>query len=248
MGNVLSADYRSSPCSLSLGSLGTLNGLEYHSKTGEPLVRRFLKIPYCLPPVGEYRWKRPRKLPDGFSYGNLDCTQPGPLCPQASYVSLKPTTNNVGYDEDCLNLNIWMPAVPAPPEGWPVLIWFHGGFFQIGDAADPTMDPTELIARRGADLRAIFISPTYRLGILGFLAGMELQEEDEQGAAGNYGLWDQRMAIEWIRRNAVRFGGDPDRITLMGRSAGAYSVHSQLAYDFLMAPSSETIPFKSAIL
>lgn len=99
------------------------------------------------------------------------------------------------------------------------------------------MDPTELIAPGGGGLQSIFIAVSYRLSVFGFLASKELAEEAAvtgEHAFGNYGLWDQRAALEWIYEHANFFGGNPDEITLSGRSAGAYSVHAHASHDFLL--------------
>lgn len=92
------------------------------------------------------------------------------------------------------------------------------------------MDPTELISTGG--LNAVFIAVGYRLSVFGFLAGDALWEESNKKDVGNYGLWDQRLALEWVSENIAAFGGDPRNITLAGRSAGAYSVQAQALYDF----------------
>ncbi|KAF5971494.1 putative acetylcholinesterase precursor [Fusarium bulbicola] len=111
------------------------------------------------------------------------------------------------------------------------MLWLHGGWFQMGDPSqDPGMDPTELISTGG--LNAIIVAIGYRLNIFGFLAGEALLEESEGDSAGNFGLWDQRLAAEWVKQNVSLFGGDPNNITLAGRSAGAYSVESQMLYEF----------------
>jgi carboxylesterase type B len=136
------------------------------------------------------------------------------------------------FGEDCLRLNIWTPVSKdenAAP--WPVMVWFHGGWFQMGDPShEASMDPTELIST--GKLNAVFVAVGYRLNVFGFLAGAPLQEEGGEGEVGNYGLWDQRLAMDWVYENISVFGGDPENITLSGRSAGAYAVQAQTLYDF----------------
>lgn len=101
----------------------------------------------------------------------------------------------------------------------------------MGDPShEPGMDPTELISSGG--LNAIVVAIGYRLNLFGFLAGDALQDESETSESGNYGLWDQRLAIEWVQENITHFGGDPKNVTLAGRSAGAFAVHTHALYEF----------------
>ena len=120
------------------------------------------------------------------------------------------------YSEDCLYLNIWMPSGKPPPEGWPVIVWIHGGWLQIGDPmVDHRMHPYELISRRGFGLEVIIVAPAYRLNVFGFLAA-----ESDGELAGNWGFWDQRCALEWVCQNIKYFGGNNENVTLGGVSAG----------------------------
>ncbi|CAG8926062.1 unnamed protein product [Penicillium salamii] len=126
--------------------------------------------------------------------------------------------------EDCLFLNIWTPYLPQPTRARkrdlkPVMLWIHGGAFTGGTSSDSTFDGGNLASR--GDLVVVAIN--YRLGTLGFLA------LDDGETNGNYGLADQITALEWVRRNIEAFGGDPDRITIFGQSAGAGSVRALLA-------------------
>ncbi|CAG7564443.1 unnamed protein product [Fusarium equiseti] len=226
MGNSIS--YNTSECEVTLPNNGsTFKGLKFDSKS-----RRFTGIPYALPPTGSLRWRKPQPIPKN-SYC-LDCTHFGPVCPQANYS--KNVSEHIPkhtYSEDCLRLNIWTP-VPDPEnpnKKWPVMIWFHGGWFQVGDPSqEESMDPTELIST--GNLNAVFVAVGYRLNVFGFLAGKALLEESAGEAVGNYGLWDQRLAMDWVYENIEAFGGDPANIILAGRSAGAYSVLTQTLYDF----------------
>lgn len=248
MGNTISA-YQETEHQLSLGSKGSIKGLQLDSK-----ARRYLGIPYALPPTGPHRWKKPRSLPPSHNYASpsgtpYDATAFHPVCPQPlNYTSATknlPTTHV--YNEDCLFLNIWTP-VPKPGDGdkkWPVMLWLHGGWFQMGDPShEPGMDPTELISSGG--LNCIVVAIGYRLNIFGFLAGDALVQEGG-GEAGNYGLWDQRLAIEWVRDNISYFGGDAGKVTLAGRSAGAYSVQAQGLYEF-QSSREEKCPFRSMVM
>lgn len=116
-----------------------------------------------------------------------------------------------------------------------------GGFLQFGDAnLGPTRDPSDLLF--DTDVRCVIIMPMYRLGIFGFLASSELQQEARLAGlkCGNYGLWDQRLALEWTHANVVGFGGNPRSITVGGYSGGSYSTFLQLQYD-LMRPAEDQI-------
>ncbi|CEI39735.1 unnamed protein product [Fusarium venenatum] len=229
MGNHIS--YTASGCKVNLPeNAGSLKGLQFDSKS-----RRFAGVPYAQPPIEKLRWRKPQPFPKNHVYGApFDATQFGPVCPQANYS--KNVSEHIpkhAYSEDCLRLNIWTPVpdpdVPNPK--WPVMIWFHGGWFQVGDPSqEESMDPTELIST--GKLQAIFVAVGYRLNVFGFLAGEALLEESRGEAVGNYGLWDQRLAMDWVYDNISAFGGDPENIILAGRSAGAYSVLAQTLYDF----------------
>ncbi|ESK93946.1 acetylcholinesterase [Moniliophthora roreri MCA 2997] len=246
MGNVL-APYKSERHALIVGHLGTIEGLTLsRAETGEALVKRYLNVPFVLPPTGPYRWRRPRPLPPDRSYYSLpdgsplDCTVFGHTCPQPEYTKLG-NHEFSKYDEDCLTLNIWTPAGTPPEGGWPVMLWFHGGWLQVGDPSiDPNMDPTELIAVSGGGLQCVFVAAAYRLSVFGFMASKELAEEAEKNGEktfGNYGLWDQDAALDWVHKHIHHFGGNPNELTLSGRSAGAYSTHAIAAHDFLMNPT-----------
>jgi carboxylesterase type B len=126
--------------------------------------------------------------------------------------------------EDCLFINVWSPYLPAhggaPKDNLkPVMFWIHGGAFTGGTHNDPVFDGSNISSRGDV----ILVAVNYRLGTLGFLA------LDDAVANGNYGLQDQITALEWVRRNIHNFGGDPDRITIFGQSAGAASVRALLA-------------------
>lgn len=235
MGNKLSA-YTESPYEINLGPKGTIKGLQYDNK-----ARRYAGIPYALPPVGAYRWRKPRPLPSNYTYAQqdgspFDASFFRPVCPQATFS--RGAEKDVGpetYSEDCLLLNIWTPVESPEETGrekkWPVVLWLHGGWFQLGDPLQEVgMDPTELISTGG--LNGIVVGIGYRLNVFGFLAGEELLEDSKGESAGNFGLWDQRLAMEWVYENIAAFGGDLDNITLGGRSAGAYGTHAQVLYDF----------------
>jgi carboxylesterase type B len=234
MGNTLSA-YTESEHEVDLGGdLGKLRGVQFDKKS-----RRYAGVPYALPPTGNYRWQKPRPIPSNYSYSSsdgsaYDCTQFGPICPQPDYSGQgKKSGPDYSYGEDCLRLNVWTPVEKPGEKGkkWPVMLWLHGGWFQVGDPSHELgMNPTELISTGKLD--AIVVAIGYRLSIFGFLAGDALKEETGGEAVGNYGLWDQRLGMEWVYDHIEAFGGDKENITLGGRSAGAYGVHAQTLYDF----------------
>lgn len=237
MGNVLSP-YAVTEHEIKLaGSRGSIRGLQYDSK-----ARRYAGIPYALPPTGEHRWKKPRPLPKTYRYeesseASFDGRKFGPICPQAKFGSIPDEGSEILYSEDCLRLNIWTPVdkVGEDEKRWPVMLWLHGGWFQMGDPSqEEAMDPTELIST--GELNAVFVAIGYRLNIFGFFSGEDLKQESGDGSVGNYGLWDQRVAMEWVHENISAFGGDPNNVTLAGRSAGAYGVHAQVLHDFRKYP------------
>ena len=121
------------------------------------------------------------------------------------------------HSEDCLYLNVWTPAKTSR-EKLPVIAWIYGGGFAGGSTSAPLYDGTHF-AQRGV----VFVSISYRVGSFGFLATPGLSRESGHGS-GNYGLLDQIAGLEWIHANIARFGGDPSKVTLLGHSAGGFSV------------------------
>ncbi|EXK33825.1 hypothetical protein FOMG_11054 [Fusarium oxysporum f. sp. melonis 26406] len=192
-----------------------------------PNVAQFLGIPYAEPPVGKRRWA-PAVAKGQF--GTLNASHQGPACPQAEPSNSGPwrpefliKPNSTG--EDCLYLNVWTPYKTrgGNKDKLPVLVWIHGGGFGAGGGNIDYQVPPHWIAR---SQKHIVVSLNYRLGIFGFpnAAGLGPKEQ-------NLGLLDQRLAVEWVRDNIARFGGDPKGITLWGQSAGGASVgYYQYAY------------------
>lgn len=168
-------------------------------------------IPYAAPPVGDLRWRAPQP-PEPWD-GIRQATRFGPVGPQHETPALRALGLPMG--EDCLNLNVWTGA-PASGERRPVLVWIYGGGFHEGTAADPAFDG-ERLAHQGL----VVVNFNYRLGALGFLATPELSGESPDGSSGNYGLLDCIRALQWVQENIAAFGGDPDRVTIAGQSAGA---------------------------
>lgn len=180
-------------------------------------------IPYAKPPVGDLRFKAPQPL-EAWS-GVRDATSFSNVCPQMGSNSdfyQREFYSNLEYpmplqDEDCLYLNIWAPEKKSTT-GYPVAIWIHGGAFDHGYGSEMEFDGTAY-----ANSEVILVTINYRVGIFGFLALEELRREDRNNSVGNYGILDQIAALKWVRKNIASFGGNPDKITVFGQSAGAIS-------------------------
>jgi para-nitrobenzyl esterase len=173
-------------------------------------VRSFLGIPYAAPPLADLRWKVPQPVtPWTGVQPALAVSDP---CPQTFLGS--------SDNEDCLYLNVWSPT---NAKKLPVMVWIHGGAFISGSGGDKWYFGDEL-----AKLGVVVVSMNYRLGALGFFAHPALDNDDPTfPTSGNYGLEDQRAALEWVQRNIAKFGGDPAHVTLFGESAGGFSVCAQ---------------------
>jgi para-nitrobenzyl esterase len=168
----------------------------------------FQGVPYAAPPVGELRWQAPQA--------------PGASCPQKAGLSLEGGGDPGRLDEDCLYLNVFTPQAGAT-ERKPVMVWIHGGALVFGGGGLSLYDGSAL-ARRGA----VVVTINYRLGPLGFFAHPAL-ERAVPGGPVNFGLLDQIAALRWVRSNIAAFGGDPERVTVFGQSAGAQSVLALMA-------------------
>ncbi|MEJ1097064.1 MULTISPECIES: carboxylesterase family protein [unclassified Pseudoxanthomonas] len=171
-------------------------------------ITRFFGVPYAAPPVGEFRWRAPQPLQPWT--GTREARAFSPVCRQTVPWISEPQS------EDCLYLNVW---APAGAKKLPVMVWIHGGGFFGGSGSQAGTDGSRL-TRQGV----IVVTLNYRLGIFGFFAHPELSAESPAKASGNQGILDQIAALRWIQRNIAAFGGDPDRVTIMGESAGANSV------------------------
>ena len=191
-------------------------------------TREFLGIPYAAPPVGALRWRPP--VPNAPWGGVLDASAFPPACAQ-----LDSLTSAASESEDCLYLNVWTPD-PAPAEPLPVMVWIHGG----GDVSGATGDfvpfpPYESYRLYDAhnlagDRNVVVVSMNYRLGVFGFFGHSAVAGEDPDFPfAGNQGLLDQRLALQWVRDNVAAFGGDPENVTIFGESAGAWNVCAHVA-------------------
>lgn len=176
-------------------------------------VQLFAGIPYAAPPTGERRFAPPAP-PEPWTEPR-DATRFGPAAPQLPGEGLT-NAMAVAWDEDCLTLDVCTPA--ADDAGRSVLVWIHGGDYRHGTGATPWYDGRSFAT--GGDIVVVTIN--YRLGALGFAA------IDGEPLSAINGLADQRAALDWVHHNIAAFGGDPDRITIAGESAGAFSVASQM--------------------
>jgi para-nitrobenzyl esterase len=183
-----------------------------------PNVMVFEGIPYAAPPLGDLRWKPPQPVTPWPAVRNAD--RYGPACMQY-YMDAYSTANFGDYEtksEDCLYLNVWTPAKTAGDK-LPVLVWIHGGGFRVGSATERLHHGDNLAAKG-----VVVVTLNYRLGVFGFFAHPELTKESGHNASGNYGLMDQIAALQWVQRNIAAFGGDPNRVTIFGESAGGGAV------------------------
>ena len=183
-------------------------------------VRAFRGIPYAAPPVRELRWQPPQPASDWRGVRPAD--RFADQCMQARVFG-DMMFRNSGVSEDCLYLNVWMPA-PQGAAKLPVLFYIYGGGFVAGDGSEPRYDG-ESMAKRGI----VVVTISHRLGIFGFFSHPELAAESPHHASGNYGLMDQAAALQWVQANIAAFGGDPRRVTIAGESAGSFSVSAQMA-------------------
>ncbi len=171
-------------------------------------------VPFAAPPVGDLRWKPPQ--PAASWQGVRACTEFGPA-PMGYYSASFPVYSKPP-SEDCLYLNVWTPA-ETNGDKLPVMVWIYGGAFWFGEGSNPGYDGVNL-----ANHGVILVTFNYRVGPLGFLAHPLLSQESEHNSSSNYGLLDQIAALQWVQRNISAFGGDPNRVTIFGQSAGATSV------------------------
>jgi para-nitrobenzyl esterase len=211
---------------------GTFSGVP--SPSDPTAVDVFFGIRYAAAPEGAARWTPPQ--PPTPPAGTVLADFPGPACPQAG------STAPLPQSEDCLFLNVYVPATATPHSKLPVFLWIHGGALVTGTGAD--YDPSVMVAENNI----IVVTINYRLGALGWLVEPGLLAETPSffqnvGDAGNYGLMDQQFAMQWVQRNIAGFGGDAEKVTIGGESAGGLSVSSNLA-----STTTATGLFRSAII
>ncbi|MFL9836078.1 carboxylesterase family protein [Flavobacterium sp. ST-75] len=183
-------------------------------------IHSFKGIPFAQPPVGELRWKAPQPPLKWEGILKADAFKDNAMQKDV-FGDMK--FRSSGMSEDCLYLNVWVPA-NANEEKLPVLVYFYGGGFVAGDGSEGRYDG-ETLAKEGI----ITVTLNYRLGIFGFFSHPELTKESPNNASGNYGLLDQNAALVWVKNNIAPFGGDPNKITIAGESAGSISVSAQMA-------------------
>jgi para-nitrobenzyl esterase len=177
--------------------------------TSEDGLMVYKGIPFAAPPVGELRWKAPQPAAKWEGVKLADKFAPGPI---------QGGNPPSGKSEDCLYLNVWTPAKSAN-EKVPVLVWIYGGGFGAG-ATSETVYSGEKLAKKGV----VLVSIAYRVGQLGFFAHPELSKESPNHVSGNYGLLDMVAGLQWIKKNIAAFGGDPNKVTIFGESAGGIAV------------------------
>jgi len=171
-------------------------------------VRAYKGIPYAAPPTGDLRWKAPQP-PKPWKGVRVAKTFPN-MCPQTvALITGQPAS------EDCLGLNVWTPA-HSSAEKLPVMVWIHGGGFQLGASSQSLYDG-EPLASQGV----VVVSINYRMGVFGFFAHPALSKE---GVDGNQGLLDMVAALQWVKSNIGQFGGDANNVTIFGESAGGTAV------------------------
>jgi para-nitrobenzyl esterase len=187
-------------------------------------IQVFKAIPFAAPPVGNLRWKAPQ--PAQAWNGVLACKafsaspmqrKPEPFSCWTEEFIAPPSP----LSEDCLYLNIWTKTTTKKK---PVVVWIYGGGLNSGSAACAIYDGTTY-----AKNDVVFVGINYRVNIFGFFAHPTLTAESNGKGACNFGLLDQLEALKWVNKNIAAFGGDPNNVTIMGQSAGSFSVHALVA-------------------
>ncbi len=199
----------------------------------QPMVRVFKGIPYAAPPLGENRWRAPQPAAKWDGVRNADafgapCAAGAPFggrggggargaAPGQPAAAAAPP-REPARSEDCLYLNVWTSATSANDKR-PVMLWIYGGGFTGGSGGMAWYDGENLAAKG-----PVIVTINYRLGSLGFFAHPDLAKEAGHPGSGNYGMMDAIAALQWVKRNIAAFGGDPNKVTVAGESAGAIMV------------------------
>ncbi|XP_033748536.1 acetylcholinesterase-like [Pecten maximus] len=189
---------------------GKMMGLKVDTPALGSFVYQFRRIPYAKPPVGDLRFAKPQPMAPWTD--TLNATYFGPNCMQTIINPDDPLLPNKILSEDCLVLNVYMPPNTTESSKKPVMLYIHGGSYVEGTGM---FYDGSYLSIHGDQ---IIVTINYRLGIWGFLTTADVH------CPGNFGLWDQRLAIQWTKNNIQAFGGDPDLITIFGESAGGFSV------------------------
>ncbi|KAG8199609.1 hypothetical protein JTE90_009445 [Oedothorax gibbosus] len=227
--------FRKVPTDDSYLNMDTMSGTQEFSTHGQVAVKTscghvigkledeayvFKGVAYAAPPIGPLRWRKPvplwvegawceeHRTQEAFEFGS-ECFQ------------LNPYTKQYQGSEDCLVLNVWTPTLDTQKGGLEVMVWVHGGFLQFGNGNEPGISPNAKLAKK---MNMVFVSMNYRLYTLGFMALDLLSDNILTDSKGNYGLWDQLCALQWVKDNIKNFGGDPRKVTLFGPDAGAASI------------------------
>lgn len=166
-------------------------------------------IPFAAPPVGDLRWRLPQPAAKWEAVRQATKFGPSPIQGSGSGPDMS---------EDCLYLNVWTPAKSAS-DRIPVFVWNYGGGFNFGSTSDPNYNGANL-AKKGV----VLVSIAYRVGQLGFFADPELSAESPHHVSGNYGIQDMIAGLKWVKKNIAAFGGDPNKVTIFGESAGGIAV------------------------
>lgn len=238
-------------CFVTASSSSSSDAPVVHTDQGDILGRKlslsarhvdaFYGIPFAEPPVGKLRFQKP--VPAKPWKGTYNATDKPKPCWQfdVPYATFTLDYLNASISsEDCLFLNVWRPSSACPQSGkcdakLPVVVYIYGGGFQIGDSALFISDPANFVSLSDV----IYVTMNHRMGIMGFLS------TGRKELPGNLGLWDQNLALKWVRNNIGQFGGNPDNITLQGFSSGAISAglhaispHSEKLFSRLILQSS----------
>ena len=181
-------------------------------------VAQWLGVPFAAPPVGSLRFS-PARAPQPWAEP-VNGTWWGPVCPQDEPINFYWGLFS-SISEDCLNLNVYAPgsgsASKRPPGGWPMMLWFFGGGYEMGAGGFPVYDGYFAV---NSTQSVIIVTMNYRVSTLGWLAGAPLAADSPDGSNGNWGLQDARQALQFLVDTGASFGGDPSRITIFGESAG----------------------------
>ncbi|KAL4779979.1 Alpha/Beta hydrolase protein [Aspergillus varians] len=207
--------------------------------TRSSTIEHFQNIFYAEAPTGHRRFAPP--VPTNPQRGSvIDAAQSGSWCPQGTGDILPFTSRVTNISENCLSLRIARPKGTSNDAKLPVIAWIHGGGHVLGSASDVLYEPDGLLRKAVSDGQPlIYVGINYRLGLFGFATSKALVERKETNA----GLRDQRAALEWIRDHVETFGGDPNKVTVVGQSVGASDIGLQLtAFD-----GTHDLPFQQAM-